>query len=62
MQILYQIMVREHLMEFADFFIQTHPPLHATLTEVLNGHFHDRTHPREGIDHRVDQRAVSETD
>jgi len=52
-QILYQIMVREHLVKLATFFMQTHSPLHSALTEVLDRHIHDSAHPREGVDHRA---------
>ena len=53
MQILYQIMMREHLVELASLFVQTNAPLHSALTEVLDRHIHDSAHPREGVDHRA---------
>jgi len=48
-QIFYQIMMGEHLMELAALFVQTHSPLHAALTEILDRHVHDARRSQDSL-------------
>ena len=60
--VLLQIMMRQYLVAFAAFFVQTHPPALSLRVIVLDAHGDDGADPGKGIGHGGDQRPVAPPD
>ena len=56
----FSIMVRRNLVSLAAFFVEAYPPALALLEVVFDLHTDDRTDTRERVNHRANERPVSE--
>ena len=59
MEVIDEIMMREHLMELAALFVKTHLPFVSRLVEVLDLHVDHGTHTRKRVNHNSNECPVA---